>query len=354
MNKKELQQLQKTVAQLTKTLSPRNRDIVSRRFGLSNGKRETLEAIGTSYGITRERVRQIEASSLAQLAKAVTDSRDVQRYVALARTTLSRDGGVMREHDFFTACTGSAAYTPANASLVFLASLTDEVERHEENDTYHAFWAIGSDHAAAAQDLATSLVAAFTSHKSVVATDALHSFALQQGINSVRGTAVSPAHLATSQAICKRIQTNIFGEVGLAHWAEVKPKGVRDKAYLIMKREGEPRHFTAIAALINKANFGDGKKINVQTVHNELIKDARFVLVGRGLYGLAEWGYTAGTVKDVLVGILKKSAKPLSKAALVAKVRQARIVKDNTILLNLQDSKTFQKHEDGTYTLRRA
>ena len=96
-----------------------------------------------------------------------------------------------------------------------------------------------------------------------------------------------------------------------------------------------------------------GKKAHIATTHNELIKDKRFVLVGRGLYALSEWGYSAGTVKDVLVDILKKSQKPMSKASLVAKVKDARMVKENTILLNLQDSKVFSKKEDGTYTLRK-
>jgi len=121
----------------------------------------------------------------------------------------------------------------------------------------------------------------------------------------------------------------------------------------VLKRSNSPKHFGDIAKLINEAGFS-GKKANVQTVHNELIKDSRFVLVGRGMYALSEWGYSAGTVKDVLVDILKKSPKPLARASLIAKVKDARMVKENTILLNLQDSKTFSKSEDGTYTLRKA
>ncbi len=353
MNKKELLQLQKAVVQLTKSLSPRNRDILSRRFGLSSGRRETLESIGKSYGITRERVRQIEEFSLAQLTKSFPANRDIQKYVGLTKAVLARAGGVMREADFFTTCTGSSTYTPANAALVFLASLTDDVLRYEENDTYHAFWTTGREHADATTSLATSLISAFNARKAVVASDALHSFALEHGINSVNGSQLSPAHLATCQNVCKHIQANIFGQVGLSHWPEVRPKGVRDKAYLIMKREGAPQHFTQIAKFINQAKFSDGKKVNIQTVHNELIKDSRFVLVGRGLYALAEWGYKPGTVKEVLRDILKKTTKPLTKADLVAKVKEARLVKDNTILLNLQDSKTFTKRSDGTYMLRR-
>jgi len=121
----------------------------------------------------------------------------------------------------------------------------------------------------------------------------------------------------------------------------------------VLKKINSPQHFSEIARLINNANFSN-KKAHVQTVHNELIKDPRFVLVGRGIYALSEWGYSAGTVKDVLIDILKKSQKPMPKASLIAKVKDARMVKENTILLNLQDSKTFVKKEDGTYALRKA
>ena len=154
-------------------------------------------------------------------------------------------------------------------------------------------------------------------------------------------------------AVSKDVSRNIFSEVGLTKWPEIRPKGVRDKAYLILKKHKSPQHFGEIAQLINEANFSM-RKANMQTVHNELIKDNRFVLVGRGTYALSEWGYKSGTVKDVLVDILKNSQKPMTKAQLVAKVLDARIVKENTIVLNLQDSKTFAKQADGSYALREA
>lgn len=91
-------------------------------------------------------------------------------------------------------------------------------------------------------------------------------------------------------------------------------------------------------------------KAHVATTHNELIKDARFVLVGRGLYALTEWGYTAGVVKDVLREILAKEG-PLSREELIDKVRKERYVKDNTIIVNLQDANIFRRLSNGTYAV---
>ena len=86
-----------------------------------------------------------------------------------------------------------------------------------------------------------------------------------------------------------------------------------------------------------------------QTVHNELIKDPRFVLVGRGLYALKEWGYEEGQVKDVILKILKEARKPLPKEEILAGVLKQRMVKENTVLLNLNNKKYFLKTPEGKY-----
>ena len=184
-------------------------------------------------------------------------------------------------------------------------------------------------------------------------TDALYcNLAKKNNILGLNGD-FNTKHLSTYLTISKSVGKNIFNEVGLVSWPDIRPKGVRDKAFLVLKKENSPKHFGDIAKLINVAGF-QGKKANVQTVHNELIKDKRFVLVGRGMYALSEWGYKSGTVKDVLVDLLKNSSKPMAKTALLTKAMNARMVKENTILLNLQDSRTFIKNEDGSYELKKA
>lgn len=343
----------KTAALLMKSLSSRNKDIISRRFGLKTGKKETLESIGKSYGITRERVRQIEEFSLNQLSKAVSGSPDVTKYVSLAKEILGGNGGVMRENEMFKAFSGNDKENVVNASLVFVLALAGAPGspaggpvRFGENDSFHSFWALDKQNADLFKNNISELVKALEGNKSPVAEVELVAFVANSGVRSAKDINVF-------LNVSKELGKNVFGEVGLVSWAEVKPKGVRDKAYLILKKENKPKHFSEIAKLINTTGFS-AKKANIQTVHNELIKDSRFVLVGRGMYGLSEWGYKPGTVKDVLIDFLKNSNKPLAKSDLVAKVMNARMVKENTILLNLQDSKVFSKREDGSYALRKA
>lgn len=342
----------KTVASLVKTLSSRNKDIISRRFGLKNGKKETLESIGKSYGITRERVRQIEEFTLGQLSKVAEGHPEVEKYTSLAKNILNENGGTMKESDLFKSFSGSDVQNVLNASLVFVLTLDKDLARFNENDHFNSFWAANEDILTNFKNLAATCVSLLEKNKKVNSEADFYNL-IKKTSASVLNVELTQKHPHTFLAISKTVGKNIFDEVGLVTWPEVRPKGVRDKAYLVLKKENNPKHFTDIAKLINAMGF-QGKKANVQTVHNELIKDSRFVLVGRGMYALSEWGYKSGTVKDVLVDLLKGSSKPLHKTAILAKVRNARMVKENTVLLNLQDSKTFVKNTDGTYQLRKA
>ena len=148
-------------------------------------------------------------------------------------------------------------------------------------------------------------------------------------------------------AISKKIGRNPLGEWGPTSSANITPKGIRDYAYLAIRQHGSPLHFTEVTRRI--AELFE-KKAHTATTHNELIKDSRFVLVGRGLYALTEWGYVEGVVRDVIKKILNENG-PLTKEEIIDKVLKERYVKPNTILVNLQDVKYFVKNSDGTYSL---
>lgn len=340
------------VGQLLSVLSSRNRDIISRRFGLKSGKKETLESIGDGYGITRERVRQIEEASLKQIKENFNSRTNprIKPFVDLAENILEQAGGVIKEDDLFAKFSNNANYSPANAALVFFLTLDGKFKRFSEANDFYTFWGLSDQHAETFRTSINSFANALSKNKMPIADSVVVDFYNKSGasLKEISSTAV-----LSYLAISKNIARNAFGQIGLTSWPDIKPRGVKDKAFLVLKREAEPKHFQEITKLINAANFSN-RKANVQTVHNELIKDKRFVLVGRGLYGLAEWGLKAGTVKDVLVDLLKSAGKPLAKTEIVANVLSHRMVKENTILLNLQDSKLFRKSEDGKYILREA
>ena len=314
----DVRMLARTVTALVKTLSPRNRDIVSRRFGLKSGTKETLESIGKSYGITRERVRQIEEFSLTQLAKASPGHKDLERLIQSVREHIIREGGITRERQLFKDITGSDKDTVGNAALVFALTLDRQLVRLAEGDRFHAFWATDSQQGETFGRMVAALAVAFKDQGGAQSEKESVNTAQDKGMIGFDGLPFNERHLQTVLSVCKEIGTNIYGQVGLSAWAEIRPKGVRDKAYLVMKKVGNPQHFTDIAKLINGAKF-DSKRVNVQTVHNELIKDRRFVLVGRGLYALSEWGYKSvipvsigkSTINHIISNLLRELSKPL-------------------------------------------
>ena len=120
---------------------------------------------------------------------------------------------------------------------------------------------------------------------------------------------------------------------------------------MVLKESKKPLHFKEIAKLIDQYKLSD-KKAHPQTVHNELIKDDKFVLIGRGIYALQEWGYKRGTIKEVLKDILKNSKKPLTKEEIFSEVLKLRKVKKATVMINLNNPNLFKKI-GNTYTLKK-
>jgi DNA-directed RNA polymerase delta subunit len=130
----------------------------------------------------------------------------------------------------------------------------------------------------------------------------------------------------------------------------VNPKNIRDKIYVILKEENRHMHFNEIADAIKKSDF-KRKDVTTQAIHNELIKDSRFVLIGRGIYALKEWGYQKGTVAEIIADVLKEAGQPLHRDEIVKRVLKSRFVKETTILLNLQGKSKFKRVAKATYDI---
>jgi len=158
-----------------------------------------------------------------------------------------------------------------------------------------------------------------------------------------------PKQVAALAGISKNL-AHLHGRWGLTKWPMVNPKNIRDKIYVILHDANKPMHFSEIAEAIKKSDFRR-KDVTTQAIHNELIKDKRFVLIGRGIYALREWGYKQGTVADVITDVLKKEGGPLHRDEIVKRVLKSRQVKETTILLNLQGKPQFKRVAKATYTL---
>ncbi len=350
--------------EILETLPERPRDIVVKRFGIEGEKAKTLEEIGQEYQISRERIRQIEKGTLRKLKeikrginnKSVSDSlcQIVERY-----------GGVIGEQKFVEIILGEKAENKigeesnknnySTKGALFLAlELDNELNKLRENACFKKRLVYSKEGLKEQDDFINDLTGLFRSDKKMLSSAEILSLFRNKNkknfpadLEEVEEKEILFSYLDPS----KLIEQNYFGQWGLVSWPEVKPRSIKDKIYLALKKSGQPLHFKEIAKLINEI-CQDKRLAKHQTVHNELIKDGRCVLIGRGIYALKEWGYQSGIVKEVIVEVIRESDKPMKQSEIIAEVLKRRLVKRNTIMVNLKNNECFVKAGDGGYKLK--
>lgn len=320
---------------LFKDLSSRTQDILEKRFGLDQDEPETLESIGKDYKICRERVRQIEQSGLKKIKPQLEDSR-YQKIFDHYFSYLKENGDLKRE-DLLLSDLGGPRWQNHTR---FWLTLGDSFKGIPENDKYYALWTSSKNSLNQAKQTVEQLQKRFKKKKVLLSPEE---------ISDIFDKDFCLSYIEISKEIEKGYQ----GLYGLIDWPEIDPRGIKDKSYLVLKHKDKPLHFREVAQEIEKLGLSE-KPVLTQTVHNELIRDSRFVLIGRGIYALKEWGYKPGQVKDVIVKILKKEDRPLGKEKIVKKVLSRRMVNRNTVLLNLNNRKYFKKTSKGKYTVKKA
>ena len=333
----------KITKKITSQLSDRASDVIMNRFGLTaDGERKTLEEIGKKYNITRERVRQVEDSAL-NLIKKSSVYKEEQAIFNELKQLMHKLGSIVAEHEFLPYI--SKDKTTQNHIHFFLV-LGDVFKKHREDEHFHTRWSVDDTMANKVHDALRKLYSSLKDEDLIPETEMIKKFFEQMKDISeqYRDEEIVKRWLSMSKSVAK----NGLGEWGKATSHNIRTRGVKDYAFLIMRRHGSPMHFKEVADAISKTF---GKKTHYATCHNELIKDSRFVLVGRGIYALAEWGYKAGIAREVIEDILKREKEPLSKEDIVTRVMKERYFKKNTILVNLANPKYFKKGKNGFYTV---
>jgi DNA-directed RNA polymerase delta subunit len=334
--------LEKAVNDVLSTIEQdREREIITRRFGLFDRK-ETLEQIGELLGITRERVRQLEKAILIRLKIAAEDNkipsvRDTERSMI---RHLSENGRIARVQDLTDKIIEGETTSTHRSHVGFIAELSPNLTVVNENDHYHH--AVGIKEHGDEKKIKKNvdeLVKSIKTHGEPITTEDLHAKLDYE----------HPSHINALASVSKHLAT-LSDTWGLTKWPTVNPKNIRDKIYVILAENGAPLHFSEIAKAIKGSEF-KRKDVTTQAIHNELIKDKRFVLIGRGIYALDSWGYSKGTVSDIITKVLKKNGEPMHRDDIVRAVLKSRQVKETTILLNLQSKPQFKRVSKATYEL---
>ena len=339
----ELQLKPKQVTKkLLAVLPDRAREIIISRYGLGkNTSRMTLEAIGKLYGITRERVRQIENYALNNIRKSEIYKQEKNSFDELEQLLHSL-GGIVLEDDLLNHLSKDRG---VQNHLNLLLVLGEAFKREKEDDEFRHRWHVNEKLAKDVHEALRKLYNGLTDKDLIPESEIVSTFL--EHLKDVSEKYKNQEIVRRWLGISKNIGKNPLGEWGISSSPNIKTKGMRDYAFLVIRKHGSPIHFKEVAKSIEQIFK---KKAHIATCHNELIKDSRFVLVGRGLYALSEWGYMSGVVKDVIRKILEKTG-PLTKEEIIEKVLKERYVKENTIMVNLQNPKFFVKSKDGKYSI---
>lgn len=317
------------VNNLFSDLLDRERDILARRFGLNGAKGETLEKIGQMHKLTRERVRQIESASIRKIKKLENLSEFLEALKTIINQLLVEHGGMLKKDYLLDILTvyclevgkQEGEQVDENKKTVyrnhfnFLISklLEDGFDIVKDSEQFNPYYKVKGQNVSHLEELANDLVSKVEEVQKTLTTEDI--LDLLKKLNSYNkfsqelsgGDGADLTALFKSQSFpdkadiingnkilysllqaAKNVEQNKYGHWGKADWQEIKPKTINDKIYLVLKNEGKAMHFTDIASKINEMKF-DKKNANPATVHNELILDERYILTGRGMYGLKEW-----------------------------------------------------------------
>ncbi len=360
------------VGELFKSLNSREIEILKERYGLFDGKASTLEVIGKKHNITRERVRQIERGAIHKIKFSKNFEFLVRGFRMSVIQNLMSKGGLASETDII-----KEFYEENQESsnmLIFLIKLLEPEYLEEiKLDNVNKSWMIKNVSLDRFNEIISEVKKILEEHKQPLLINGLLELFKKTDYYQKHNTEFNLGMLNTLSEdsfrddkdfvlksvlnsyinISQIITINPFGEIGLNSWHSIAPKRMCEKIYLILKHAGKPMHFRDITKAINEAHF-DKKIAHTPTIHNELILDNRFVLIGRGIYALKEWGYKNGVVIEIIEEILKKSGQPMSKKSIYEAVKQQRIVKDGTIYLALNNREKFIKNSEGLYWLNEA
>lgn len=329
------------IKRLLAVLGDRSQDVITSRFGLGqDSKRMTLEAIGKKYKITRERVRQIENYSIVNIRKSKEYAKEKAVFDEL-RSIIAELGSTVSEEGLLKHISKDKS---TQNQIHFLLVVGEDFTKEKEDTEFKHRWTVDKELSKKIHMSLRQLYSTLSDDEILLESDMVEKFLenLKDVSDKYKNQEIAKRWLTLSKLIDK----NPLGEWGKTGSSNINAKGMRDYAYLVIRRHGSPIHFREVAKLITELFK---KKAHVATTHNELIKDPRFVLVGRGLYALSEWGYMSGVVKDVIRSVLEKNG-PLSKEDIIKKVLKERYVKENTIMVNLQNPKYFKKSKEGKYS----
>ncbi len=334
---------------ILENLSEKERSVIEQRVGLF-WEKQTLHSIGSSFepSITRERVRQIEETGIRKIGRMWKTS-SLAKVQELSRKYIALHGWVISKEKLLNILIKDLNLDKdVNPNIIDILIQAD----FDINKSKHKLWCKVHFLSPGVEKETVKLIhnealKILKKKKEVITKTSLY-----ESISSnLKKDEDIPLVLIDS--VLDLFEDIVFWEknlVWLTKWKILNPKTIKDNAIYVMKKEKVPMHFVDLA---NKITETLGKSVKVSTIHNELIRNPEFVLIGRWIYALKEWGFKSWTVLDVIVKILEDNGWPMNVKQITKEVLKTRNVQESTVYMNLQSKSIIERVWRSFYQLKK-
>jgi len=336
--------IKQIIVDVVSSLLPKNREVIEKRYGLKNPIPYTLDRIGKDMAVTRERIRQIEKLALEAL---MSHNNGRLKIVIDKIIELIDESNDIMPLNILQKKLNLISDTEKN-SLDLMLDLLKDHKVVKENKQFTTFIYHKKIDIPLVEALIKEIISIIDKENKPLAPNELTEKLMAS--EWYQSNKIDAHFLLSAITISKEITQTEKGSIALTKWPYIKPKNIRDKVFYVLYEVGKPLHFRDITQKIIEKLF-DKKRITSAAVHNELIADPRFVLVGRGIYSLTDWGYKQGTVSDIIYDVLKNAGKPMTINEIIDEVFKNKIIQKNTVIVNLQNKNRFKRIDKSTYTI---
>lgn len=329
------------------------KEIIKKRYGLINGERQTLEEIGESYGITRERIRQIQAKALKNMKHPISVAK--KPLLELMEKILFQNGGLLSAEEadikvpealggmiddgssvLDLLCDLELIQSCRIGDIVIYSPLFDGVKLDILSEKIIA--------SVKKEDLGLdvlSIVKKIELFKKI--TDDRfdpQSFVFRYCRTDPRIEEIGLAS-ASPETIFKHYTSGYFAKKS---WVVLMKR--------VLEQEQMPLHFTEITNKVNDLMGNSERQVDVRRAHSIMIEDEAFAHSGvNGTYGLTAWGLRKELTPQLIEECMKKAGFPLHWKQIYNYVSKYKNTKPANITTCLETNRLFKKVDTGVYWL---
>lgn len=323
-------------------------DIVKRRYGFVMGEKETLEEIGKSYGLSRERIRQIQQKAFRRMSHPSNASR--RPIINLMERMLFDNGCLVSDQDADSLVSQIFANQPFDgSSLLDLFADLGWIQSHRIGDlSFYAPKINGFKLIDFMEDIFELLK---KSAEPLSPTSILNKL---PPIKEIRDDRLNLLNLITKNcSLDPRIETKIAGKFSTYRMTKYVVNLWIPLIIQVLEEAQTPLYYTEIADRVNDKVISSNRHLEPRRAHSLLIENSSFAHVGiRGTYGLIKWGLRKESTGELAIECIEKAGFPLHWEQIYNYISRFKDSPKMNIRSILDQSGKFEKKGTGFYGIK--